>query len=319
MNLSAIQAEGVPFRHEVCNSLPTQMPGLFRGQEGVTNKMMRNKRISWKHGLVFAAALVAVSATELAAQNAVIFIHGRSGSNHCGTSTTDVNNYWGNAKNISTSLTRYFVGYDGSTDPRTWGSCRAQTNLNTVLTNNCTGSKRCRIICHSAGCYATGYFLDKLSSNTFNIDAVFASSSAAGGSELANLAFWATGGMDAALKTGEARNSSLFNQNDNKGVSIHHLAGYKGDFYSAWYLPGEDDGAVSFHSTCGIAKTGSFSKCTASARYTGHYIWTGTSASSYGSSQAGYYRRHVGDGSDSINDATRLEYNRCRSSGLGCQ
>jgi hypothetical protein len=279
--------------------------------------MMRDKRINWKHGFFFAAALVATGATELAAQNAVIFIHGRTSTSTCGTSTTDVGNYWGNAKNISTGLTRYFVGYDGSTDPRTWGSCRAQTNLNTVLTNNCTGSKRCRIICHSAGCYAVGYFLDKLTTNTFNIDGVFASSSAAGGSELANAG--GSSAMDNALKTGEARNASLFNQNDNKGVSFHHLAGYKGDWYSGWILPGDDDGAVALHSTCGIATTGSYTNCNAAPRYTGHFVWTGTSASGYSSSKAAYNRRHVGDGTDSINDATRVEYNRCRTAGLGCQ
>ncbi len=256
-------------------------------------------------------------ATELAAQNAVIFVHGRSGSNHCGTGTTDVNNYWGAAKNINTSLSRYYVGYDGASDPRTYGSCRAQSNLYTVLENNCRGSKRCRIICHSAGCYATKYFLDK-TTTTYNIDAVFASSSASGGSELADLAFWESNSMVSALKTGTARNASLFNQNDMKGVPIYSIAGYKGTFGASAWLPGEDDGAVSFHSTCGHSSKGSHNVCN-QPRYTSHYIWAGTSSSSWNSSKQGYYRTHVGDNSSSINDATRLEYNRCRSSGLGCQ
>ena len=73
----------------------------------------------------------------------VVFVHGRSGS-HCGTGTTDVNNYWGDAKNISTGEQRYFVGYDGATDPRNWGNCRAQSSLWTVLYNQCRGANNCK-------------------------------------------------------------------------------------------------------------------------------------------------------------------------------
>lgn len=258
--------------------------------------------------------LLAAGATELAATDYVIFVHGRSGSNHCGTSTTDVNNYWGSAKNITTSLTKYFVGYDGSTDPRTSGSCRAQTSLYSVMETRCKGSNRCKVICHSAGCYATEYFLDKTTA-TYNIDWVFASSSAAGGSELADVAFWASNDMVSALKTGNARGS--YNHNDTKGVGFYALAGYDGDWYSAWYLPGEDDGAVSFHSTCGHSSKGSHNVCN-QAKYSNHYIWGGNSTSGYNSSKLGYDRTHVGDGSSSINTSAKQEWNRCKSSGWGC-
>ncbi|MCR9144012.1 MAG: hypothetical protein NXI24_17325 [bacterium] len=268
------------------------------------------KRLSVLFVILFVAG-----ATELAAADHVIFVHGRSGSNHCGTGTSDVNNYWGNSKNINTSVTRYYVGYDGSKDPRSWGSCRAQSNLYSVLESRCTGSNRCKVICHSAGCYATEYFLDK-TSRSYNIDWVMASSSAAGGSELADLAFWASNDMVSALKTGNARGS--YNHNDTKGVGIWSLAGYDGDWYSAWYLPGEDDGAVSFHSTCGHSSKGSHSRCNKS-KYSNHYIWGGNSSSDYSSYKQGYDRTHVGDGGSSINTSMKQEWNRCKSSGWGCK
>ena len=260
--------------------------------------------------------VVGASASELSARDYVIFVHGRSGSNHCGTGTSDVNNYWGSAKNISTSLTKYFVGYDGGSDPRTWGSCRAQSSLYSVLESRCTGSNWCKLICHSAGCYATEYFLDK-SSKSYNIDWVMASSSAAGGSELANLAFWESNSMVDALKTGNARGS--YNHNDTKGVGIWALAGYRGVWYDSWYLPGEDDGAVSFHSTCGHRSTGSHNVCNQS-KYSYHYIWSGSTNNNnnYSSSKLGYYRTHVGDNSKSINDAAKKEWNDCRNYGWGC-
>ncbi|MFN3604676.1 MAG: hypothetical protein ACK4UJ_08210 [Leptonema sp. (in: bacteria)] len=257
-------------------------------------------------------------ALEIMAVESIIFVHGRGGS--CGSGyTTDAGNYWGSSKNINTSLAKYFVTYDGYSDPRTWGSCRAQSKLYEVLEAKCLRSNgdSCSIICHSAGCYATEYFISTRDISRYNIRFVINSSSAAGGSELANLKFWASGDMDNALKTGNARGS--YNHNNMKGIPFRMLAGYKGWWYTAWYLPGEDDGAVSFHSTCGINTTGSYSNCASGTRYSYHYIWIGRSSSSnWNSSKNGYYRQHSGDGSDSINDAMRLEYNACRSLGLGC-
>lgn len=280
-----------------------------------TGNFRKRKETNMKRVLLATTIFFSVVAGASAADY-VVFVHGRS-SDHCGTSTTDVNNYWGNSKNISTTRTKYFVGYDGASDPRAWGTCRAQTNLYTVLEATCTGANRCIVICHSAGCYATEYFIDK-SSKVYNIQKVIASSSAAGGSELANAAFWTSTGMVEALKTANARGS--YNHNNMKGISINMLAGYKGTFGASVILPGEDDGAVSYHSTCGINTTGSYSNCASGTKYSYHYIWSGATNNNnnWDSSKNGYYRTHVGDGSDSINDATRLEYNDCRTYGWGC-
>lgn len=267
-----------------------------------------------------AVAIAFGSVSVLHAGESVIFVHGRSGS-HCdsgGGYTTDVNNYWGASKNITTSAARYYVGYDGASDPRTYGTCRAQSKLYQVLEAKCKGSgNNCTIICHSAGCYASEYFIDK-SATAYNIRRIWASSSAAGGSELANAAFWESNSMVSALKTGNARGS--YNHNNMKGVTVYAIAGYEATWTGASIiLPGEDDGAVSYHSTCGINTTGSYSNCLSGTRYSYHTRWAGgASGAEYSSSKNGYHKVHTGDGSNSINNAAKLEWNRCKSQGSGC-
>ena len=218
--------------------------------------------------LVVAASLV-LSAS-LSAGTITVFVHGKSGSNHNGTGTTDVNNYWGaNANTVSG--TKYFVGYDGTSDPRTYGTARAQTNLTTVLINQCKGVNTCKIVCHSAGCYATEYWLSNLggtaSSKGFKISGVTALAAASGGSELASalnaITFgFAGNAMDKALIVGNARSS--FNHNYTAGVTIAHVPGSKGMFGASLILPGEDDYAVAYHSSCGYSTVGGLSKCQSS-------------------------------------------------------
>lgn len=270
--------------------------------------------------LTFLFLVVSFLTGAVAAAERVIFVHGRSGT-HCDTSngySTDVNNYWGNSKSITTAATKYYVGYDGASDPRTWGSCRAQSKLYQVLEAQCKGTNYCTIICHSAGCYATEYFIDK-SATAYNIRRIWASSSAAGGSELANAAFWTSTGMVEALKTGNARGS--YNHNNTRGVGVYAIAGYEATWTGASViLPGEDDGAVAYHTTCGINTTGSYSNCLSGTRYSYHYIWSGrASGTEWSSSKNGYHKVHTGDGTNSINYAARLEYSACKNLGLGCK
>lgn len=251
------------------------------------------------------AMVFALGAEGVFAQNVDVFVHGRSG-NHCGTNSTDVNNYWGSASNLNSGNAKFFVGYDGATDPRQWGSCRAQSSLWRVLYANCRGDNECQIVCHSAGCYATDYFLSRYGwvTDTYdvNIKVVNAFASASGGSELANLAFWESNSMVAALKTGTARS---FNHNINAGVPSFHAAGYDGWWYSSWLLPGEDDGAVAFHSACGKNSTGSYDDCKYDgAEWSNHYITT-ENHSGYSSSKQGYDRDH-----STIKDAGRNILNR---------
>ncbi len=220
--------------------------------------------------LVVSAALVA--SASLSAGTITVFVHGKSGSNYNSTGTTDIStdgksSYWGaNANTVSG--TKYFVGYDGTSDPRTYGAARAQTNLTTVLVNQCKGVDTCKIVCHSAGCYATEYFLSNLggtaSSKGFKISGVTALAAASGGSELANslnaITFGYSGNaMDKALIVTTARSS--FSHNNTAGVTVAHVPGYKGMAGASAILPGEDDYAVAYHSSCGYSTVGGLSKC----------------------------------------------------------
>jgi triacylglycerol esterase/lipase EstA (alpha/beta hydrolase family) len=246
----------------------------------------------------------------LSAKDYVVFVHGRSGK-HCGTGTKDVGNYWGSAKNISTSKTKYFVGYDGSTDPRSWGLCRAQSNLYSVIGKKCSGSNWCTIICHSAGCYATSYFLDK-AGRSYNIRTVVSAGSAEGGSQLADVAFWKKNGMVGALKTSVARGS--YNHNDTKGTPFRMLAGFDGSWKTSAILSGEDDGAVNFASACGYNIAGSFNKCGQSRRYSWRYAMSGPSGADYSSSKKAYNETH-----SQMKGVAKKFYKYCKSKGWGCK
>ncbi|GBF50128.1 hypothetical protein LPTSP4_16520 [Leptospira ryugenii] len=215
--------------------------------------------------LITLAALF-VSAS-LSAQTHTIFIHGKSGSNHNGIGTTDVNNYWGSSVN-TVSGSRIFIGYDGTTDPRTYGSARAQTNITTGLTTYCKGANSCKIVCHSAGCYAIEFWLANLggtaSSRGFNLTRVTALAAASGGSELASalngISFGFGGNaMDKSLIVGTARGA--YNHNNTASISIFHVPGYKGLIGASAILPGEDDYAVAYHSSCGYNRAGGLNKC----------------------------------------------------------
>ena len=231
--------------------------------------MEKKNMLKSKINLLVVAASVLLTAS-LSAGTITVFVHGKSGSNHNGTGTTDVNSYWGANAN-SVSGTKYFVGYDGTSDPRTYGTARAQTNLTTVLTQRCKGLDTCKIVCHSAGCYATEYWLSNLggtaSSKGFKISGVTALAAASGGSELANslnaITFGYSGNaMDKALIVTTARSS--FNHNNTAGVTVAHVPGYKGMAGASAILPGEDDYAVAYHSACGYSTVGGLSKCQSS-------------------------------------------------------
>jgi len=222
--------------------------------------------------------LVLVLGSSISAGTITVFVHGKSSSNHCGTNTVDSNSYWGDRSN-TVSGTKYFVGYDGTSDPRTYGTCRAQTNLSTVMAERCKGADVCKIVCHSAGCYATEYWLSNLggtaSSKGYKITGVTALAAASGGSELASalnaITFgFAGNAMDKALIVGTARTS--FNHNNTAGVTVAHVPGSKGMIGASAILPGEDDYAVAYHSSCGYNQAAGFSKCQATiTQYEG--IW----------------------------------------------
>jgi len=229
---------------------------------------------------------LSLSFFELNAVAYVVFVHGKSGSNHNGVGTTDVNSYWGSSATV-VSGNRIFVGYDGTTDPTTYGTARAQTNLSTAMTKYCKTGNTCRIVCHSAGCYATEFWLSNLgstaSSKGFVITKVTALASASGGSELASalngITFgYAGNGMDKSLIVSTAR--GRYNHNNTGGVSIFQVPGYKGMAGASAILPGEDDYAVAYHSSCAYSRVGGVSKCQSSLTQS-EGIWPANSNVTY--------------------------------------
>jgi len=238
---------------------------------------MKNKSIL---GFVFTLLFAAT----LSAENITIFVHGKSGNNFCNPDNTKdlvpntTTSYWGTMAN-SVPGKKFFVGYDGTSDPRTYGSCRAQTVLSSVLATKCKGTDVCKIVCHSAGCYATEYWLSNLggtaSSKRYKISGVTALAAASGGSELASalngITFgYAGNAMDKALIVTNARTS--FDHNNTAGITVAHVPGSKGLVGASAILPGEDDFAVAYHSSCGYSQAAGFSKCQSSiTQYDG--IW----------------------------------------------
>lgn len=241
-------------------------------------------------------SLFLVLALSVSAESYIIFVHGKSSSNHNGVGVTDVNGYWGG---MHTSVTgkKIFVGYDGTSDPRTYGTARAQTNLSSALTTYCKVGNTCRVVCHSAGCYAIEYWLatalggSTATAKGFNISKVTALAAASGGSELASsldgISFgWLGNAMDKSLIVSTAR--SAFNHNNTGSVPIFHVPGYKGMFGASAILPGEDDYAVAYHSSCGYSRVGGVSKCQASLTQS-EGIWPFNSNVTYTQYQ-GHYR-----------------------------
>ncbi|PJZ71461.1 hypothetical protein CH373_02915 [Leptospira perolatii] len=209
-------------------------------------------------------------AGSLSAQTYTIFIHGKSDLNHSGIGTQDVNNYWGSAPD-SVSGAKIFIGYDGTSDPRNYGPERAQTNITSGLTTYCTGANSCKIACHSAGCYAIEYWFANLggtvASRGYNLTKVTALASASGGSELAsalNAVTFGFGGsaMDQSLIVSTARGA--YNHNNGSGVTIYQVPGSKGLFGASAILPGEDDFAVAYHSSCAYNQAGGLNVCQSS-------------------------------------------------------
>ena len=270
--------------------------------------------------LFMAAGALAMSyASGLMAVNTVIFVHGRSpGTNHCGYSTTDVGNYWGSSSSIelnswiTSSTQKYFVGYHGDSDPRSWSgysTCGygARDNLDYVISQRCDSSlgNYCKIICHSAGCYAVDTYLSAnlgyytyagtgygtiQTKYTSGITYVMALSSASGGSELANDAAWwgiNNDPMTLSLKTGTARGAGM--HDSTRGVAVKHMMGDPSWEAGSGLLPGEDDGAVAFHSGCGLNAANSYNSCSEGTKWSGHSnFYSSTAIAQHNTTVGGY-------------------------------
>jgi hypothetical protein len=169
------------------------------------------------------------------------------------------------------------------------------------LSRNGTCRTGCIFVSHSTGDLVTRYIIDNQALwlqnaglTPLNIVATFDFAGAGGGSELADLAVnVATGGsgIDAALKaairlwlgeTPTAGNVGVLNDlrvNSARQLSAVpdsrvprlRFAGAATAFYGATspFLPGNDDGVVSPHSSCGAATAAAFDSCSSSIAFDG--------------------------------------------------
>jgi len=239
------------------------------------------------------ASAALLSTSEASATNYSLWIHGRN----TGTATkqgdyTDFS-YWG-PSSTAAGVNKKAVNWNGTGKI---GDTNAA--IRNALDCYCTGANFCYIAAHSAGDAQIGYALAMYGSSSrsvrdatpaadgtcgttgatqtgWNIKWVDIASGAGGGSELANIGSWAVGdALTGDLKTATMR--ALYDHNQTRSSVFYMFAGAKGTLYSG-ALPGQDDEAVSYHSTGGISTTGSF--CNAGDWFCDGALTTGTTATS---------------------------------------
>ncbi len=169
------------------------------------------------------------------------------------------------------------------------------------LSEKNTCNNGCILVTHSTGDLVARYILDNQDNwlhsaglKPLNIVATFDFAGAGGGSELADVAINVSeggGSFNSAMQYAislwlgeypDANNTGVLN--DLKVENARQLAplpsgrvprirfaGNGSDFWSATsgFLPGNDDGVVSAHSSCGSSKAGSYSSCSSEVGFNG--------------------------------------------------
>ncbi len=132
----------------------------------------------------------------------------------------------------------------------------ATAQLRTVLDTYCLGDDWCYVYTYSNGAAVISRALSVYSTD-WNIYFVMQSGGNEGGSELSQTG-WAAEiflGCDMADEITPSDHRSGWNHNDTGGNTFYTVSGEDGWWYSSWLLPGEDDGAVAFHSSGGFIST----------------------------------------------------------------
>jgi hypothetical protein len=203
------------------------------------------------------------------ATNYTLWVNGRSNTATIGNYADFT--YWG-PSSTAAGVNKKAVNWDGKSSISSQSS-----TVQKALDCFCTGSNWCYIATHSAGDLMMGYTLANYGGSSraiknavltsggggscnstgagsqtgWNIKWVRAASGAGGGSELSDYGAWTTSEpLVQDLKTTTAR--ALYDHNNTRSIWFYMYAGAKGTLYSA-LLPGQDDEAVAYHSTGGIA------------------------------------------------------------------
>ena len=235
------------------------------------------KRSYFKASALAAAALSVFGMIGSAyAANYTLWVNGRTNPNAKEGDYTNFAAYWGPATTAA-GVNKKAVNWNGFNR-----ISEKKHIVANALDCYCTGTNWCYIAAHSAGNYITGYTLaldggtprqvknavvtsgttDKNTGSCnnvagnptqigWNIKWVNISAGAAGGSELSDVGSWAVSEpLVSDLKTTTARKS--YDHNLTRGKIFNMYAGAKGTAYS-FILPGQDDEAVAYHSSGGVA------------------------------------------------------------------
>ncbi len=273
---------------------------------------LRCHNVMKRTALVVAAAAALVStlaiSSEASAANYTLWIHGRNS----GTATQQGNyqdfSYWGPASTAA-GVNKQAVNWNGT-------GRIADTNgvIRTALDQFCTGQNWCYIADHSAGAAQIGYALALYGTSTrsipgggtqvgWNIKWIGEAAAASGGSELADMGYWAVSDyLTTDLRTGTIR--PMYNHGTTTGKYVYHFAGASGTLYSGT-LPGQDDEAIAYHSALGVSTTGSI--CNWSDWFCDNYVQISNGSLQWYSSGKSLYANHVGafvDQSESYNHYT---------------
>jgi hypothetical protein len=261
-------------------------------------------------------SLAAVSSLA-SATNYSLWVNGRTGGGVIGDYTSFT--YWGPA-GTAAGVNKKAVNWDG------YNSIASQNGkIRDALDCFCTGSNWCYIATHSAGDLMMGYALANYGSSArmvknaapnssgvcgdagvgsqtgWNIKWVRTASGAAGGSELSDAGSWSTSEpLVKDLKTTTAR--AMYNHNATSGVWFYMYAGAKGTVYSG-ILPGQDDEAVAYHSSGGVAGSSGGSYCNPSDWFCND-LTLGTAANEGGSAKWSYHTVSFRDDNEQYNHYT---------------
>ena len=258
-------------------------------------------------------SLTAVASVASAA-NYTLWVNGRGGGGIAGNYGSFT--YWGPASTAA-GVNKKAVNWDG------YNSIASQNGkIRDALDCFCTGANWCYIATHSAGDLMLGYTLanygasaryrknaiagstgtcgnsDGTTQTGWNIKWVRAASGAGGGSELSDAGSWAMSEpLVSDLKTATAR--AMYNHNATANVWFYMYAGAKGTAYSG-ILPGQDDEAISYHSSGGVAGSSGTSLCNPSDWFCND-LNLGTAANEGGSAKWSYHSVVFRDDAEAYN------------------
>lgn len=249
-------------------------------------------RLVAKVAALASAATILLAPALASATSYSLWIHGRNTSQSTQTGNYADFSYWGSA-GTAAGVNKKAVNWNGVGHISDTNSA-----IRNALDCFCTGQNWCYVAAHSAGDAQIGYALSLYGGTSrsiknasaaadgtcgnaggaqtgWNIKWVDVGGGAGGGTELANLGYWAVSDpITSDLRTSTMR--SMYNHNSTANALFFMFAGAKGTAYSG-ALPGQDDEVVAYHSTGGLSATGSF--CNPGDWFCDDSLYTGTQGS----------------------------------------